>query len=418
MHMCAHADPFHPQIGTEALLFSDLPQKTCNIPRFFVCCYYGKIRSKGSCTVNSRLTEKKNSTKSRILKYMFIHGNTSKAELSKALNLSMPTVLTNTSELITRGIVDEKGELESTGGRRARQIGLCAEHAYSVGVNVTANAVSMVLVNLCGEVVCKEKCNLQFSPGVAYCSQLGAQVTAFCAQTGIADKILGVGIAIPGIVDHDRRLLEKSHVLWVENYSLKMIEQSISFPVYFANDANAAMLSENPAILKNGVYLSLNHTLGGAICMDGMLFLGEQKKAGEFGHMLLVPGGKRCYCGKNGCADAYCAASVLTDNGKIPLDDFMRRIGSDPACTEKWNSYLEHLAILVSNIRMAFDGDIILGGDVGGYLSAHTVELGERVMQYNLFDRDQSYLKNCTYKKEAAAIGVALQFFWSFMEQF
>ena len=62
--MCAHADPFHPQIGTEALLFSDLPQKTCNIPRFFVCCYYGKIRSKGSCTVNSRLTEKKNSTKS------------------------------------------------------------------------------------------------------------------------------------------------------------------------------------------------------------------------------------------------------------------------------------------------------------------------------------------------------------------
>ena len=76
----------------------------------------------------SGITEKKNRTKYAILNDMFHYGYTSKVELSKKLNLSMPTVLSNVSELMDRGIIEEKGELESTGGRKARQIGLCAGH--------------------------------------------------------------------------------------------------------------------------------------------------------------------------------------------------------------------------------------------------------------------------------------------------
>ena len=46
---------------------------------------------------------------------------TSKAELAKELNLSMPTVLTNVNELIAKGIIAENGEYESTGGRKAKK---------------------------------------------------------------------------------------------------------------------------------------------------------------------------------------------------------------------------------------------------------------------------------------------------------
>lgn len=221
---------------------------------------------------------------------------------------------------------------------------------------------------------------------------------------------------MPGIINQKEKILVKSHALQLENYSLKIIEQIIHMPMYFENDANAAMLAENTQMLRNSIYLSLNNTLGGALCIDGMLFTGQNRKAGEFGHMVLIPGGKKCYCGKKGCADAYCAASVLTQSGKEKLEDFMKSIDIDKKAGQIWQTYLENLAILVSNLRMSFDTDIILGGDVGGYLPGHMVELGQKIFKYNLFDGDLSYLKNCSYQKEASAVGVAKQFFRKFIE--
>ena len=110
--------------------------------------------------------------------------------------------------------------------------------------------------------------------------------------------------------------------------------------------------------------------------------------------MILVPGGRKCYCGKSGCADAYCAASVLTQDNRQSLDAFMEKIESgDEKNLQTWNEYLDHLAVLISNLRMAYDMDIILGGDVGGVLSDYMIPLGEKVMAYNGFEHDVSYLK-------------------------
>ena len=60
--------------------------------------------------------EKRNITKSKIVNYIINHEATSKVELSKDLNLSMPTVLSNVNELLANGIAVETGEYESTGG--------------------------------------------------------------------------------------------------------------------------------------------------------------------------------------------------------------------------------------------------------------------------------------------------------------
>ena len=79
---------------------------------------------------------------------------------------------------------------------------------------------------------------------------------------------------------------------------------------------------------------------------------------------------------------------------------------------KKWAEYLDHLAVLISNLRMAYDMDIILGGEVGGYLADHMIPLGEKVMEYNGFDCDIRYLKNCTYRKETSAVGAAKHFFY------
>jgi len=360
---------------------------------------------------------KRNFAKRAILNFMLNQKTTTKTELASQLNLSMPTVLSNVSELMEKGLVLEAGEMESTGGRKARKISLNENYRFAIGVNITAHHIGMVLLNLGNRVIKQERMRVDFQPDVGYYRKLAQQVREFYRNEADEDKILGIGISLPGIINDGERILSKSHALHLENYSLKMIEQLLPFPAFFENDANAAMLAEDLAQVKNAVYLSLSNTLGGAVCVNGRLLSGENKKAGEFGHMLLIPGGKKCYCGKEGCADAYCAASVLTENGKYLLDSFMKSLGKDERADKAWEEYMEKLAILISNIRMAFDTDIILGGDVGGYLNCYMAELSEKVSKYNLFDVDGSYLKTCSYRQEASAIGVAKHFFQVFTEQ-
>ena len=322
---------------------------------------------------------------------------TSKAEIAKELNLSMPTVLANVNDLLEKMVLEETGEYASTGGRKAKSIGINKSYCHAMGILITANHIEMVLVNLGDEIIKKDRIRLKFTAELSYCTEVAQKVKTFLEGELAKDTLLGIGVAIPGIIDQKERIVLKSHALGIENYSLRFLEQALEIPVYFENDANAAMLAEKKQKYPNAIYLSLNHTLGGAFCIDGKLFRGQNQKAGEFGHMILVPGGRKCYCGKSGCADAYCAASVLTQDNRQSLDAFMEKIESgDEKVLQTWNEYLDHLAVLISNLRMAYDMDIILGGDVGGVLSDYMIPLGEKVMAYNGFEHDVSYLKNCT----------------------
>ena len=97
-------------------------------------------------------TEKKNSTKFQIINYIINHKATSKVELSRNLNLSMPTVLSNVNELLASGIAVEMGEYESTGGRKAKMISINPAYRYAVGIRITAKHVGFVLVNLKSEI--------------------------------------------------------------------------------------------------------------------------------------------------------------------------------------------------------------------------------------------------------------------------
>ncbi len=361
--------------------------------------------------------ERNSSAKSKILEYLLSYETTSKVALAKELGLSMPTVINNVNELMEQGMILEVGQLQSTGGRKAVSLSINRSYRQAVGVNITANHLGLVLVDLGGQIIRSERMRFPFTADVEYCSLLADKVKEFTKDIE-CELILGVGVSIPGIIDQSAKLVTKSHALGLENYSLRLLEEVLPFPVWFENDANAAMLAEDLTKSKNAIYLSLSNTLGGAICLDGKLCRGNSQRAGEFGHMILVPRGKQCYCGKYGCADAYCAASVLTDGGKLPLDIFMEQLAQgEAAASEKWETYLEYLALLVSNLRMAYDLDIVLGGEVGGYLSRYLAQIGSRVMKYNGFDRDYSYIKTCTYQSYASAVGAAKYFIYQFAEE-
>ena len=148
--------------------------------------------------------EKKFATKSKIVNYIINRESTSKVEISKELNLSMPTVLSNVKDLLEKGIIIETGEYESTGGRKAKSIGINPSYRYAMGIVITANHLGMVLVNLKYEIVKSERIRLKFVSDMSYCSQVADYAAKFLDHMNDAEqkeKLLGVGISIPGIIN-------------------------------------------------------------------------------------------------------------------------------------------------------------------------------------------------------------------------
>lgn len=356
--------------------------------------------------------------KAEIVRYLFEHKNASKTELTKALSISMPTVLQATNELLEQGILVEVGEYESTGGRRAKSLALKCDAVHSVGLDITTNRISFVLVNLAGEIVHYTEKKKIFFNNMDYYRELAEELNVFLKEVYLdEDQILGVGVSLPGILDSDEKILIKSNILKLDGVSLKMLENFVVCPVHYVNDANAAMMMEWDTVENDAVYFFLSNTVGGAFRINGEICLGTNRMAGEFDHMIIVPGGRPCYCGKHGCAYTYCSGLALEQEAGMPIEELMERVEQkDPDVMPVWEEYLEYLAVMIANLRTVFDSDIIIGGDVGAYLENHMFELGKKVMKYNTVDSDISYLKNSMYKKGGAAAGAALYYVLQFID--
>lgn len=335
----------------------------------------------------------------------------SQMELAQKLALSWPTVLQNVKELLEMGFVQEVGQYESTGGRKAKAYAPVKDAKLAIGLDLTRNHVSVVLVDLSGQVVRYQRKSKPFSLDDAYLQELGALIRSVMDSVCTAETILGVGISLPGIVDSEAGILRYSHILDLRDVPLSALSRYISYPCSFINDANAAGLAEiyGTSAVRNLIYLSLSNSVGGAILTDGTLYMGSNLRAGEFGHNTLVPGGRRCYCGKEGCLDAYCSARLLSDQAGGNLAAFFD--GLRDGDTEKqavWQEYLNYLAIAVNNLHMSFDCDVIVGGYVGAFLEEFGGPLRPLLEERNTFQPEASYLKFCRYRLEASAVGAAL----------
>lgn len=220
-----------------------------------------------------------------------------------------------------------------------------------------------------------------------------------------------------------------SHALSISNIPCEVFTQFMAEPAIFINDANAAGIAEiyNADQRHNAVYLSLSNSVGGAIIeqrpsllndnlIDDKLYLGDNWRSGEFGHVTLVPDGKACYCGKSGCLDAYCSAVSLASHTDGKLETFFEELEKGNAeLNEIWSEYLHHLAIHVNNLRMIFDCRVILGGYVGSFIEPYLSRLRQEAEKLNTFEYDAAYIYPCRYRVEASALGAALQHIEAFI---
>ena len=345
------------------------------------------------------------------LRCILHHDHISQMELSHQLGLSWPTILQNVKELVQLGLIQEAGAYESTGGRKAKAYAPIRDAKLALGLDITQNHVSMVLVDLSGYVVRSIRKKCPFSLDDGYARGLGELAEQFVKENGAQGRLLGAGVSLPGVVADEQGVLTDSHILGIRDVPTAFFGRYIPYPCRFINDANAAGLAEVYGSPDAGdfVYLSLSNSVGGAILNGGTLYTGNHLRAGEFGHNTLVPGGRRCYCGKEGCLDAYCSAQVLAGYAEGGLAGFFDHLrAGSPQLEQVWLEYLQYLAVAVNNLHMSFDCDVIVGGYVGAFLEEFGGPLYTLLEERNTFRRDASYLRFCRYKLEAAAVGAAL----------
>lgn len=129
------------------------------------------------------------------------------------------------------------------------------------------------------------------------------------------DRPIGIGAA--GFVDAARRtVLFSPNLRWRDVPLADAVAERTGCAVVLENDANAAAWAESRFGAGTGaasmVLITVGTGIGGGIVLDGSLVRGGFGIAGEFGHLALVPGGRPCGCGQEGCWEQYASGSALT----------------------------------------------------------------------------------------------------------
>lgn len=255
------------------------------------------------------MSDKQTVYKTELKKHLYFERMLSCADLSILTNKSLPFTTKFLNELIADGSVMENGFANSTGGRRAQTYSLKPDLNYVVAVAmdqlITKIGILDMHNNIIGEV---EKTDLPLKNNPQSLQQLRDAILRHINQSGIAkEKILGIGIGMPGFVDVKKGF--NYMFLPSENGSIvSFIREEIDIPVLIDNDSSLIGLAElrlgEARHHKNAMVINIGWGVGLGMILDGKLFRGHNGFAGEFSHIPVFKDNQKiCSCGKTGCLE-------------------------------------------------------------------------------------------------------------------
>ncbi len=341
--------------------------------------------------------ELKKLNKNRIFRMIYERKGVKRQDLADELSLSLPTVNQNIKELMEEGLIEFSGEYISTGGRKPQVITPVRDAWFTVALNIRKTYVRVVLVDLYGDVMASERVELEFEDSDAYSMKIGSLVDTFVR--GKQDKILGVGITIPGIFDRESEKILIAPTLGLKDFDITNLTKYMNHKTIVVNDARASAFTyiRKSDDVQHGVYLLVDRGVGGCIIEEGRLVRGINNRAGEIGHMIIVPGGKKCGCGKCGCLESYISINQLEPENVS-------------------DEYLHKLALGISNIYTIFDGTIVIGGGLAVRLENEMGRLWEFLSEINPVLLDGLDIRIDANSKSEALTGAALMLIEDFVK--
>lgn len=349
--------------------------------------------------------------------YQYIYGNAGNitiAEVSETLSLDPAIVSESLDDLVEEGLVIA-GPM---GGHELDARALCA-----VGISIERGGVYITVLDMRLQELAGLELNVPFSHSDAYYRHIVQEMEALLNASGLdRNRVLGVGITLPGIIDRGSDKLVMAPTLDIWDVPLEEVYREFSrYPVYVENDANASGYLERwlDGGQRDMIYLSLKRGVGGAILLNDRQYAGDNGRSGEFGHLRIVPNGRPCSCGRRGCLEAYCSVDRLSADLGVTLAEFFARLeAGDETFTAVWEEYRDHLTDALAIIRMSFDCDIMLGGTLAAYLEPRLPEIYWELGEKTLFETERMFLHVERYGPHSDCAGTALRFIDDFLLTF
>ena len=184
------------------------------------------------------------------------------------------------------------------------------EHV-ALGVDIGGTTTAFGVVNRTGEVLFERVLNTR---DYSDPKDLVLEIHKTIDKNGFLDKLLGIGIGAPNGNVFSGNIEFAPNLLWKGVVPISdMFEQTFHRPALVENDANAAAIGEhlfgNAQDLSDFVLITLGTGLGSGIFIDDKLVIGSQGFAGEYGHIVVVPQGRLCGCGRKGCLETYASST-------------------------------------------------------------------------------------------------------------
>ena len=189
---------------------------------------------------------------------------------------------------------------------------------YGFGVDLGGTTVKIAYFEETGKMLHKWEIPTRKENGVSnILSDIAQAIRGYLAENAISDdQILGIGIGVPGPVNHMGVVNKCVNLGWGTVDVATTLGELVGFPVKAGNDANVAALGEcwmgGGQGCDNLVFATLGTGVGGGIVVNGNVIHGTHGAGGEIGHLNLNPEEtETCGCGKRGCVEQYCSATGI-----------------------------------------------------------------------------------------------------------
>jgi len=263
---------------------------------------------------------KNNAQKRKIIKHLFLYGAMTNADLGKYVKLSTPKIISLLNELKNEGLIEELGQGSSSGGRRPNLYGNKEDAFYIVGISINIYKTSVSIFNAKNQRITDDHIlPLTISHGTSIIDPIVEFTENIIQEKQLPrEKILGIGIEMPGMVDSETGI-NKTYMV-SDLPVAEVFSSKFGMEVLIENDAKTRAFAELRFGLahrkKNVLAIHLDWGIGLGIIVNGKLYKGRDGFAGEFGHLPMVDNGMLCKCGKQGCLETIASGTAIARMAK------------------------------------------------------------------------------------------------------
>jgi len=352
-----------------------------------------------STTANTQTLREIN--RSLVLSTIHSQGPVTRSDIARISHLSVPTVANVVRGLLKEEIVVETGSQEPSGGRPSALLEMNHKGLFLVGVELGETGITTLVTSTKLEEKALRKRVLddkENRPDSVISAIVTSVQSALLEASVPTEKVLGVGIGIPGLVESHRGIsIFAPNWGWHDIAVKEKIEAALGIVTYVDNGAKVMVLGEKWYGAGQGsdnvIALILGTGLGAGVIVDGRIFRGATESAGEWGHMVINIDGPRCSCGSRGCLEAYCGAPAIARRARDALmataeNSVLKGIGdvrqiraNDVIQAAKSGDFLalqvlketgQYLGVGVANLVNLYNPEVVI---IGGWVGTEAGEI-------------------------------------------